>query len=93
MKKSDVLILLGFLLIIVGFFSFAFAALTAPSQTSGFAYGFFVFPIPIVFVGGKPAYLVSITALVAFLIFLAIFFFYVFYTFYFIRKYYSDKNL
>ncbi len=80
MNKSDIIIILGFIFIVIGFVSFALAGtIYAPSQSSGYAFSFFIFPFPLIFVGGKPEYLVSITAEIAFVIFIIFFILYILY--------------
>ncbi len=80
MNKSDAIIILGFIFIVIGFVSFALAGtIYATSQSSGYAFSFFVFPFPVIFVGGKPAYLVSITAEITFIIFIVFFILYILY--------------
>ncbi|MFP3133377.1 MAG: hypothetical protein RXR19_04680 [Nitrososphaeria archaeon] len=80
MNKSDVIILLGFIFILVGFMSFVFAGmLYASNQSFGYAFSFFIFPFPVIFIGGKPAYLVSVTAEIMFIIFIIFFIIYVLY--------------
>ncbi len=80
MNKSDIIIILGFIFIVTGFVAFALAGtIYTSSQSSGYAFSFFVFPFPVIFVGGKPAYLVSITAEMAFIIFIVFFILYILY--------------
>ncbi len=80
MNKSDIIIILGFIFIVAGFVSFALAGtIYTTSQSMGYAFSFFIFPFPVIFIGGKPAYLVSIMAEITFIIFIVFFILYILY--------------
>ncbi|MGC9208727.1 MAG: hypothetical protein ACP5GH_02575 [Nitrososphaeria archaeon] len=79
MEKPEYLLFFGFALIVLGFIMFAVAGAyyqTYYTNSSGFAFSFFVFPFPVIFVGGRPEYLVTavfIVALAIFIIFMIIY--------------------